>query len=81
MENSLILERFNRSEKLLTNQKKVLNFNEAFDYTGICRIYLYKLTLLKIPHSKPNAKMFFLRSENLLNGYFRTNVNRKMRLS
>ena len=67
MDNSLILERFNRLEKLLTGQKEVLTFNEACDYTGISRRYLYKLTSSgKIPHSKPNGKMLFFEKRKLV---------------
>lgn len=67
MDNSLILERFNRLEKLLTGQKEVLTFNEACDYTGISRSYLYKLTSSgKIPHSKPNGKMLFFEKRKLV---------------
>lgn len=67
MDNSLILERFNRLEKLLAGQKEVLTFNEACDYTGISRSYLYKLTSSgKIPHSKPNGKMLFFEKRKLI---------------
>ncbi|SDB26672.1 DNA binding domain-containing protein, excisionase family [Flavobacteriaceae bacterium MAR_2010_188] len=67
MDNSLILERFNRLEKMLAGQKEVLTFNEACDYTGISRSYLYKLTSSgKIPHSKPNGKMLFFEKRKLV---------------
>lgn len=67
MDNSLILERFNRLEKMLAGQKEVLTFNEACDYTGISRSYLYKLTSSgKIPHSKPNGKMLFFEKSKLV---------------
>lgn len=67
MDNSLILKRFNRLEKLLTGQKEVLTFNEACDYTGISRSYLYKLTSSgRIPHSKPNGKMLFFEKRKLV---------------
>ena len=67
MDNSLIIERFNRLEKLLAGHKEVLTFNEACDYTGISRSYLYKLTSLgKIPHSKPNGKMLFFEKRKLV---------------
>ncbi len=35
MDNLLILERFDRLEKLLVGHKEVLTFNETCDYTGI----------------------------------------------
>ncbi|EPR74126.1 putative excisionase [Winogradskyella psychrotolerans RS-3] len=67
MDNLMILERFNRLEKLLAGRKEVLTFNEACDYTGISRSYLYKLTSSgKIPHSKPNGKMLFFEKRKLV---------------
>ena len=67
MDNLLLLERFDRLEKLLVGHKEVLTFNEACDYTGISRSYLYKLTSSgKIPHSKPNGKMLFFEKRKLV---------------
>ena len=67
MDNSMILERFNRLEKLLAGRKEVLTFSEACDYTGISRSYLYKLTSSgKIPYSKPNGKMLFFEKRKLV---------------
>lgn len=67
MDNLLILERLDRLEKLLIGQKEVLTFDEACDYTGISRSYLYKLTSSgKIPHSKPNGKMLFFEKKKLV---------------
>lgn len=60
MNTILIMERLDRIEKLLTAQKEVLTFDEACEYSGISRSYLYKLTSSgMIPHSKPNGKMIF----------------------
>ncbi|MDW5287200.1 helix-turn-helix domain-containing protein [Formosa sp. PL04] len=60
MDNYLIIERLDRLEKLLMARKDVLTFDEACDYAGISRSYLYKLTSLgKIPYSKPNGKLIF----------------------
>ncbi len=68
MDNLLILERLDRLEKLLIGNKEVLTFDEASDYTGISRSYLYKLTASgKIPHSKPNGKMLFFEKKKLVN--------------
>ena len=68
MDNLLILERLDRLEKLLIGTKEVLTFDEACDYTGISRSYLYKLTASgKIPHSKPNGKMLFFEKAKLVN--------------
>ncbi len=68
MDTLLILERLDRLEKLLIGSKEVLTFEEACDYTGISRSYLYKLTASgKIPHSKPNGKMLFFEKKKLVN--------------
>ena len=67
MDTILILERLDRLEKLLIGNKEVLTFDEASDYTGISRSYLYKLTASKkIPHSKPNGKMVFFDKKKLV---------------
>ena len=67
MDTILILERLDRLEKLLIGSKEVLTFDEASDYTGISRSYLYKLTASgKIPHSKPNGKMVFFDKKKLM---------------
>ena len=67
MDTILILERLDRLEKLLIGNKDVLTFDEACDYTGISRSYLYKLTASgKIPHSKPNGKMLFFEKRKLV---------------
>ena len=51
-------ERLERIESLLLAKKKVLTLEEACDYAGISRSYLYKLTSTgAIPHSKPNGKL------------------------
>ena len=66
MNTILILERLDRLEKLLVGHKEVLTFDEACDYTGISRSYLYKLTASgKIPHSKPTEKCSFSRRKSL----------------
>jgi excisionase family DNA binding protein len=59
-------ERLDRIEKLLIGSKNVLTFDEAYDYKGISRSYMYKLTSGGIiTHSKPNGKMIFFSKENL----------------
>ncbi len=61
-----LTERLNRIERLLVAHKEVLTFEEASEYTGISRSYLYKLTASKnIPHSKPNGKMIFFEKVKL----------------
>lgn len=66
MDTIQLAEKLDRIEKLLLGSKKVLNLEEAAEYTGISRSYLYKLTSRGIiPHSKPNGKMIFLSKEKL----------------
>lgn len=46
--------------------KKVLTLDEAAQYTGLSKSYLYKLTSQKvIPHYKPNGKLIFFEREEL----------------
>lgn len=67
MDTILILDRLDRLEKLFIGQKEILTFDEACDYTGISRSYLYKLTAKgKIPHSKPNGKLLFFEKTRLV---------------
>ncbi len=66
MDNLKIEERLDRIERLIIANKKVLTFDEACDYTGLSRSYLYKLTSSGvIPHSKPNGKVIFFDKEKL----------------
>ncbi|MCK0147619.1 helix-turn-helix domain-containing protein [Arenibacter sp. F26102] len=59
-------EKLDRIESLLLGSKKVLTMEEACDYTGISRSYLYKLTSRgEIPYSKPNGKMIFFDIDKL----------------
>jgi len=53
-------QRLRNIESLLLTQKTVLNFDEAADYTGISKSYLYKLSCSGgIPVYKPNGKQLF----------------------
>jgi excisionase family DNA binding protein len=66
MDNLKIEERLDRIERLIIANKKVLTFDEACEYTGISRSYLYKLTSSGvIPFSKPNGKVIFFDKEKL----------------
>lgn len=66
MDHLKIEERLERIERLLIANKEVLTFDEACEYTGISRSYLYKLTAAReIPHSKPNGKMIFFEKTKL----------------
>lgn len=68
MDNLHLDERLDRIEKLLLNNKTVLTFDEACDYTSISRSYMYKLTSGgAIPHSKPNGKIIFFDKDKLDN--------------
>ena len=66
MNNIELNEKLNNIERLLLGAKKVLTFDEACDYTGISRSYLYKLTAAgKIPNSKPNGKLIYFDIDRL----------------
>lgn len=66
MDNLKIAEKLDRIERLIIANKKVLTFDEACEYTGISRSYLYKLTSSGvIPYSKPNGKVIFFDKEKL----------------
>jgi len=66
MDNIKLEQQLDRIERLLVSNKKVLTFDEACDYTGISRSYLYKLTSKnKIPFSKPSGKVIFFDKEKL----------------
>lgn len=76
-----LTERLDRIERLLVAHKEVLTFEEASEYAGISRSYLYKLTASKdIPHSKPNGKMIFFEKKNSTNGYFEIEGNQIRKL-
>ncbi|MDX1719078.1 MAG: helix-turn-helix domain-containing protein, partial [Salegentibacter mishustinae] len=61
-----MLEQLDRIEKLVRAQKAVLTFDQACDYTGISRSYMYKLTARgEIPFSKPKGKLIFFSREKL----------------
>jgi excisionase family DNA binding protein len=82
MDTILILERLDRLEKLLVGSKEVLTFDEASDYTGISRSYLYKLTASgKIPHSKPNGKMVFFDKKKLVDWLLQHKREPKMQIT
>jgi len=60
MDNSKIYHRLARIEYMLLNQKTVLNFDEAAEYTGLSKSYLYKLTSTGgIPCYKPFGKLIY----------------------
>ena len=58
--------RLERIEKLLLGSKNVLTFDEACEYTGLSRSYMYKMTASSnIPFSKPNGKVIFFSRDKL----------------
>jgi len=58
--------RLERIERLLLGSKKVLTFEEACEYTGLSRSYMYKMTAsANIPFSKPNGKVIFFSRDRL----------------
>ena len=64
--NNILQDRIARLEKMILDQKTVLSFSEASDYTGFSRSYLYKLTSSgTIPHYKPTGKMLYFRKSEL----------------
>lgn len=68
MDNIKLEERLDRIERLLVSNKTVLTFEQACDYTGISRSYLYKLTSSgDVPFSKPTGKIIFFSKEKLDN--------------
>lgn len=66
MDSLQILEKLDRIEKMVRANKNVLTIEEAAEYTGISRSYLYKLTANgDIPFSKPRGKMIYFSKEKL----------------
>lgn len=54
------------SDNIAICHKEVLTLDEAAQYTGMKKSYLYKLTASKaIPHYKPNGKNCFFRRTEL----------------
>lgn len=54
------------SNAVVLRQKELLTLDEAEQYTGLTKSYLYKLTSNKvIPHFKPNGKMIYIKREVL----------------
>ena len=66
MDTIKILEQLDRIENLLRASKTVMTLEEASEYTGISRSYLYKLTAKgEIPFSKPRGKIIYFSREKL----------------
>ena len=66
MDLSEIIKRLDRIEKLVSASKNVLTLEEAVEYTGISRGYMYKLTASgEIPFSKPRGSRIYFSREKL----------------
>ncbi|MCZ2845638.1 MAG: helix-turn-helix domain-containing protein [Candidatus Bathyarchaeota archaeon] len=66
MDDLKLNDRLMRIEQLLMVHKEVLTLEEACDYTGITRGYMYKLTSAgKIPYSKPLGKKIYFDRKKL----------------
>lgn len=66
MDTLKIMEQLDRIEKMISTGKTVMSLEEASEYTGISRSYLYKLTAKgEIPFSKPRGKMIYFSKEKL----------------
>jgi excisionase family DNA binding protein len=66
MDLSTLMEKLDRIEKMIRMNKTVMTIDEAAEYTGISRSYLYKLTAKgEIPFSKPRGKLLYFSREKL----------------
>ena len=70
MENNAIAEQLERIEQLITSQslqnKPALNINEVAIYTGLSKLYIYKLSSKNlIPHYKPNGKNIYFKKDEI----------------
>ncbi|CAM4170431.1 helix-turn-helix domain-containing protein [Gillisia hiemivivida] len=66
MDDLQLEDRLIRIEQLLLANKEVLTLEEACQYTGISRSYMYKLTSTeKIPYCKPRGKLIYFEKEKL----------------
>lgn len=66
MDLSTIIERLDRIENMIRTNKTVLTIDDAAEYTGLSRSYLYKLTAKgEIPFSKPRGKLIYFSKEKL----------------
>lgn len=66
MNELMILEKLDSIENLVRTSKNVLSREEASDYTGIAKSYLYKLIAKgEIPFSKPRGKRIYFSREKL----------------
>lgn len=61
-----LIERLNRIEELLLNQKTILNIEELARYASLSTSHLYKLTSRgDIPHYKPTGKKLYFKKDEI----------------
>ena len=61
-----IIKQMKRLRTAIYNNKSVLNFNEAQDYTGLSKSQLYKLTRQnRIPCHRPSGRLIFFNKQEL----------------
>lgn len=61
-----IIKQMKQLKTAIYNNKSILNFNEAHDYTGLSKSQLYKLTRLnEIPCHRPSGRLIFFNKEEL----------------
>jgi len=66
MDKKTLEQRLENIESLLLGTKTVFTFNEAAQYCGLSRSYLYKLTSAGlVPHYKPAGKMLYFSKAEL----------------
>ena len=66
MDLTALIKKLDRIEKLIRANKNVLTLEEAVEYTGISRSYMYKLIArAEIPYSKPQGKLIYFSREKL----------------
>lgn len=61
-----IIKQMRQLKTAIYNNKSVLNFNEAHDYTGLSKSQLYKLTRQNgIPCHRPSGRLIFFNKQEL----------------
>ncbi len=75
MSENLKTEQMPTNEASLIAVKRVLTFDEACNYTGFAKSYLYKLTSSgKVPCYKPQGKMLYFDRQELENWLLRNRI-------
>lgn len=67
MDYSDLEKRLSQVEKQLASVRSMLTFDEAAEFLGFSKSYLYKLTsTCQIPHYKPKGKMLYFEKPELM---------------